>query len=283
MDRWQEAWAIRQRHFPARIGFARPSRTLAISLTGDQCALDCAHCGRHYLQGMTDISKADVTGMSSCLISGGCDIRGKVPVTSHVDQIAALRPGRTLNWHVGMIDEGEISALAPLVDVISFDFVGDDTTIHQVYGLDYSVDHYVQEYTMLRRHARVVPHLTLGLLGGQFSGEYRALRILKDIGLDALVVLVLIPTPKTRYADCDPPAMDEVADFLLTARRMVPRVPIYLGCMRPGGRYRRQLDPVAVRAGLNKIVNPAPPAVRLARELGLLVQWEDECCVIQQR
>jgi hypothetical protein len=33
---------------------------------------------------------------------------------------------------------------------------------------------------------------------------------------------------------------------------------------------------------VNKIVNPAPSAVRLAPELGLLVQWESECCVIER-
>jgi uncharacterized radical SAM superfamily protein len=232
---------------------------------------------------MTDIEEADATGMTSCLISGGCDARGRVPVNSHIKQVAALRPGRTLNWHVGLIDEDEMQALASYVDIISFDFVGDDATIKEVYGLEYGVDRYVQGYTMLRRYARVVPHLTLGLRGGQFSGEYRALHILKSSGLDALVLLVLIPTAGTCYADHMPPALDEVAAFMLEARRMLSDIPIYLGCMRPGGSYRRELDPLALRAGLNKIVNPAPSAVRLARDMGLAIRWEDECCVIRQR
>lgn len=279
---WQQAQHIRAEQFPPRIGFVRPDHTLAVSLTGSGCALNCAHCGGHYLHGMVAIEDADATGMTSCLISGGCDERGRVPVTSYMPLVTALRPGRILNWHVGMIGEDEIHAISPWVDVISFDFLADDETIHEVYGLDYTAADYMRTYEMLRRHATVVPHLVLGLRGGQFYGEYQALDALKTIGLEALVVLVFRPTPGTRYADRQPPPVLEVADFLLAARCTLPGVPIYLGCMRPGGRYRQNLDPLAVHAGVNKIVNPVPSAVRMATELGLQVQWENECCVIQR-
>ena len=282
VDSWQEAWRIRTKHFPPQIGFARPEQTLPVSLTGTHCALHCAHCNGHYLKGMVAIEDADPTGMTSCLVSGGCDQWGKVPVTSHMDAVQALRSGRILNWHVGFINEADIRVIAPYVDVISFDFVGDDDTIREVYGLDYTVDDYIRTYTMLRQHAMTVPHLTMGLRGGRICGEYQALHILKTIGLDALVLLVLIPTRGTRYAHCQPPPLDEVAEFMLAARCMLADVPIYLGCMRPGGRYRRDLDSLAVWAGVNKIVNPAPSAVRLAHEIGLLATWESECCVIQR-
>ena len=231
---------------------------------------------------MVPIEKANAEGRTSCLISGGCDAQGRVPVTSYLDRIADLRSGRILNWHVGMIDESEMRAIAPYTDIISFDFVGDDETIREVYNLDHTVHDYLRTYAMLRKYATVVPHLTLGLRGGQWSGEYQALDLLGAAGLSALVVLVLIPTPGTRYAACKPPELDEVESFLRTARRALPDTPIYLGCMRPGGSYRRQLDPLAVRAGVNSIVNPAPSAVRLATELGLEVRWRDECCVIQR-
>lgn len=282
MEHWQRAWGIRMKHFAPQIGFARPNRTLAVSLTGDRCALRCAHCAGHYLKSMVPIEHADARDMSSCLISGGCDAHGRVPVTAHITEVEALRPGRILNWHVGMIAEEDMRAIAPCVDIVSFDLVGDSETIHEVYGLGYTVEDYATTYTMLRRYAAVVPHLTLGLRGGLFSGEYTALRMLKEMGLDALVLLIFRPTPGTRYAGCQPPALEEVAAFLLAARCELPDTFIYMGCMRPGGRYRRELDPLAVRAGINTIVNPAPSAVREARELGLSVQWRDECCVIQR-
>jgi len=266
----------------AQIRFVRPSQTLPVSLTGTYCALQCAHCGGHYLAGMVPIEQADAGGKASCLISGGCDEQGRVPVTAHLQQIATLRRGRMLNWHVGLIDESEMRAIAPYVDVISFDWVGDDQTIREVYGFNCSTKDYARTYAMLRRYVRVVPHLTLGLRGGRFSGEYAALDAIQALGVDALVLLVFIPTPGTRYARCQPPALAEVSAFLQDARLKLPGIPIHLGCMRPGGRYRRELDPFAVRAGLDKIVNPAPSAVQLAAELGLSVRWENECCVIQR-
>ncbi len=283
MDCWQEAWRVRVEHFGSQIGFVRPTRTLAVSLTGAHCSLQCAHCAGRYLHGMTAIEHASAPDMTSCLISGGCDARGKVPVTSHIAQVAALRPGRMLNWHVGMIDEDEMRSIAAYVDFISFDFPADNETIREVYGLDYTVTDYRRTYEMLRRNAKVVPHLTLGLRCGRFYGEYEALETLEAVGLDALVVLVFIPTRGTRLAHCQPPRLDETVDFLLAARCALPDTPIYLGCMRPGGRYRHDLDPLAVRAGVNKIVNPAPSAVRLATELGFEIEWENECCVIQRR
>jgi len=280
MDRCAGAWAARRSDAPSQIRFCRPDHTLPISLTGTRCALQCAHCGGHYLRGMVSIDRADPDGMTSCLISGGFDRHGRLPVWRCLPRVVELRDGRVLNWHLGMIDEVELLKLLPYVDVISFDIFGDDATVREVYGLDYRALDYLNTYEMLRRHARVVPHLTLGLHAGRFSGEYDALGALQAIGLEALVLLVFRPTKGTRYATCEPPPLSEVAHFLLTARRALPDTPIYLGCMRPGGRYRRDLDALAVWAGVDKIVNPAPSAVRLAAELQLDVEWEEECCAI---
>lgn len=280
MDPWEQAWAIRVHHFGAKISFCRPAQTLPISLTGSSCALDCAHCGRYYLESMTAIENADVSGYRSCLISGGCDARGRVPVTTHLEEMRRWHPGRRFNWHVGLIDEVDLQTILPLVDVVSFDVVGDEPTIREVYGIERTTDEYLATYKMLREYVRVVPHLTLGLRGGKFSGEYKALDMLQTAGLSALVLLVFIPTPGTRYAACTPPPQAQVVDFLLHARAVLPDVPILLGCMRPGGKYRRELDSLAVRAGVNTIVNPAPSAIQTATELGLTAHWEDECCVI---
>ena len=143
--RLEKAWQVRLAHFPMEIRFDNPVDTAVISLTGAQCALDCAHCGGHYLRGMQPIWQAKVDGATSCLISGGYDASGRVPVTAHLDRIKAIRQGRVMNWHVGLIGEDEIRTIAPYVDVISFDFVGDDETIREVYGLDLTVEDYVQD------------------------------------------------------------------------------------------------------------------------------------------
>jgi uncharacterized radical SAM superfamily protein len=167
-----------------------------------------------------------------------------------------------------------------LVDVVSFDFVGDDATIREVYGLERTVRDYVQTYRLLRRYARTLPHVTLGLRGGEFGHELPAFEHLQALGADGLVILVFMPTPGTRYAERQPPDVAAVADLLAEARLRFPAIPLYLGCMRPKGSYRNELDPLAVRAGFNVIVSPSRPARKLAGGLGLTTREMRECCVL---
>jgi uncharacterized radical SAM superfamily protein len=274
------AWDLRRASFPDEITWSYPLDTAVLSLTGRQCALDCAHCGGHYLGGMRPIWEAEPDASTSCLISGGCDPTGRVPVLAHADAVRAWRPGRTMNWHVGFVTETEMRTIAPMVDVVSFDFVGDDATIREVYGTDRTVEDYVETYCLLRRHARTLPHVTIGLRGGDLGHELPALERLQELGADGLVLLVFMPTPGTRYSDRPPPEPTVVADLMAEARLRFPDVPVYLGCMRPKGAYRNQVDPLAVRAGINVIVSPSRPARELAAELGLSAREMRECCVL---
>jgi len=272
------AWVVRRANFPDEITWSYPMDTAVLSLTGRECGLDCAHCGGYYLRRMRPIWEAEPDGAPSCLISGGCDPAGRVPVLAHLDRVRAWRQGRRLNWHVGLISEAEMAAIAPLADVVSFDFVGDDETIREVYGLDRTVQDYVETYRLIRRYARTVPHITIGLRGGVLGHERPALELLEELGADGLVFLVLIPTPGTRYADRQPPAPEAAAELLAEARLRFPATPIYLGCMRPRGPYRDELDALAVRAGANVVVSPARRARKLAAEMGLVGRRMRECC-----
>jgi len=231
---------------------------------------------------MAPVDQASADGYTSCLISGGCDPNGRVPIGASLFKLAELHCGRVFNWHVGLASEQEIEPVLPYLDVVSFDVVGDSQTIKEVYGLDVTVADYRRTFAMLRRYTRVVPHLTLGLYGGEWRSENRALEWLADVCPEALVLLVMIPTRGTRYANCTPPSVASVIAFIEQARKVLNTVPVYLGCMRPGGRYRRELDPLAVASGVSKIVNPTKAAVEKASQQGLSVVWESECCAIPQ-
>jgi len=61
---------------------------------------------------------------------------------------------------------------------------------------------------------------------------------------------------------------------------MFPDVPIFLGCMRPGGNYRQEVDEKAFLAGVNKIVSPTPGVKKLAGDVGFNLKWSKECCAI---
>ncbi len=278
--RWKRAWRVRMAHHETTIHFDRPFNTLPVSVTGDACTLDCAHCGGHYLRHMHPVWKARGDGATSCLISGGCDAKGRVPVMPHLEKIAALGEGRRLNWHLGLIDEEEMCTIAPHVDVISFDMVGDAATVREVYGLDLTLDDYLRTFDMMRRHAPVVPHITVGLRGGQLDGERAVLEALQERDVKRLIFIILLPTEGTAYAHCSPPPLQEVAELFLDARIRLSDTDLYLGCMRPHGVYRQRVDELAIHAGLNGIVNPTRAAEDTAADKELQILWGDECCAL---
>ncbi|HWR39652.1 MAG TPA: radical SAM protein [Patescibacteria group bacterium] len=270
-----------ERVVPGCIRFIRPRQTAAVSVTGGACQLDCAHCGGHYLQQMIPLSSLDADHLppaTSWLVSGGCGRDGSVALAEHLERLRELKGSKKFNVHVGLIKAEDVPGVAALADRVSFDFVGDDTTIREVFGIERRVEDYAECYQNLRRRVPVTPHICVGLHGGRLRGEGRALELLKEMGADSLTLIIFTPTPGTRYADCSPPPLNEVAEIFRQARRLFPDIPVQLGCMRPGGQYRDQVDRLALAAGLDAIVQPAPGARQLAQELQLTVTWGEECC-----
>jgi uncharacterized radical SAM superfamily protein len=222
----------------------------------------------------------DPSQISSCLVSGGCDSFGRVPVERYVHVLPELSSKWRLNMHLGLASEEMIKNVAPFCQVVSFDFLVDEDTIRDVYGFPASGEDFLRTYSMLRQHVKVIPHICIGLHGGQISGELDALCALTEIGADAIVFIVFIPTSGTLYENCMPPPIEGVARIIATARCLFPQTPIYLGCMRPHGRYRHVLDPMSVRAGVNRIVVPSQQGRAEASRLGLNASWIEECCAL---
>lgn len=273
-----EAWKVRTLHFPNVIGFDRPVRTKAVSLTGPDCSLHCAHCGGHYLKGMCPPDRALTGEYTSFLVSGGCDRRGSVPFMDYSVDIERLKAKGRLNFHTGLVGEEEVIAISKWADTVSFDLILDDRTIKEVLGLGTRGEDFVKAYCALKKHVRVVPHVLIGILGGELRGETECIDFLADDKPCAVTLIVFIPTPGTAFAHRQPPPVEEVARLIAYTRVKLSDVPVFLGCMRPGGAYREKLDPLAVAAGVNKIVNPAPAAKREAEARGLVVKWGEECC-----
>ncbi len=276
------------------VEFVRPAGTLAISVTGRRCGLGCAHCGGHYLKGMAPAG--DAPGLlrggppgnsrrgrfTSCLVSGGCDAGGRVPVLRDPRFLEELKgTGLRLNFHTGLVTGEEAREIGKWADCVSFDLVGDDETVAEVFGIARPAQDYVESYERLRRYARVVPHICVGLRGGRISGEYRALDYIAraENPPDQVVFIIFIPTPGTLYEKRTPPDAREVADLVRRARRELPSAKLSLGCMRPGGRYRSEVDVLCLEEGVDAIVNPSREAREYARRQGIEVVTKRECCV----
>jgi lipoyl synthase len=283
LDRMLEtSWEIRRSFFPDRIEFVIPTQTMAVSVTGSECQLNCAHCGGKYLNSMKPLQKALKSKINpkSYLISGGCNNKGQVPLLENIEDLRELSRRGSLNLHCGLLNEKEAEKLGKLAAVVSFDLIGADETIAKVYGLPFKVSEFIKSYRQIQRYTRVIPHICIGLEAGSLNGEYEVLRLLKNEAVEAISFIIFRPTKGTAYAEATPPPPAAVAGLLATARWMFPRIPLYLGCMRPGGRYRETVDLLALRAGINKIVLPTPAARRKAVEIGLVVETAEECCSI---
>lgn len=271
------------------VTFVNPKRTLSVSVTGAACQLNCAHCGGHYLSHMIPLSDlVAVEGrcdaeVASYLISGGCSAQGVVPVVRSLDAVKRIGPGlgKRINMHVGLIsEESDAQAIGSVADVVSFDFVGSNRAIRNVYGLERSVDDYSRSFELLANHCRVVPHVCIGLDGGCPSGELTALRMISELGASEVVLIVFIPTPGTRFADRQPPELSYVQTVMETARSLFSGGTVKLGCMRPRGQYRSKLDRMCLDLRVDSIVLPHKDAIERAYEMGLEVAWAEECCAL---
>lgn len=275
-------WQIREENFPPTIRFARPGDTVTVSLTGPSCPRACAHCGGHWLSQMSALDKvlAEAKGgrVKSVLVSGGCGPGGRVPWRQYLPELKELSSYSRLNFHTGLVDEGDAQALSQVASAVSLDLVGDQETVTQVYGLSLPQQAWFESYLHLKGQVQVIPHICVGLKGGQLSGEERCLEFLAQHPPETATLIVFIPTPGTAYAHREPPALAEVARIFSLARLLLPKTKLNLGCMRPPGRYRAQLDQLAIIQGFNGIVQPTSPAVKLAERLGLAITEGRECC-----
>jgi uncharacterized radical SAM superfamily protein len=255
--------------------FVYPSDTVPVTLTGEECALDCRHCNRHYLGHMVPYGVAKRRECKSVLVSGGCDSGGEVPLVRYLYVLEELRERDVrVIAHTGLIKKENARKIAPYVDAVSFDFVGNDETVQEIYKLDKGVGDFEESFRALKGAGiRVFPHITIGLHRGKVKGETEALsRIGGNGGAPAVVFNVFIPTKGTELENCEPPQVDEVLEVLRQAKSILPGTGLYLGCMRPGGEYRKELDRAVLKGKLvERIVKP-----------GVRVDGErlTECCIL---
>lgn len=238
----------------------------SVSLTGNACALNCAHCGKHYLEGMRKPERGELLsyclrlaeeGYNGCLLSGGMDGRLKVPLDFYANEIKEIkkRTNLKLNAHVGFIDESDLEWVK-YVDVVSLDFVGDNDVIRRVYKIDKTVDDYLRVLDILTEAGvRVAPHITIGLDFGKIHWEYKAIDMLVKYPIDVLVLDVLIPTKGTEMENVPKPSVEESLEVVKYAREMFDGE-LSIGCMRPLGRWRLEFDRGAILTGVDRLTNP---------------------------
>jgi len=259
----------------------------SISLTGDYCSLNCAHCGRHYLKGMLKVTRSSLVeycknlereGCVGCLLSGGLDDRLKVPLDRFAEEIKAVKKETKLklNAHIGFIDEKDLEWIK-YVDAVSIDFVSSNEVIKRVYKIDKTVKDYLEILDILTENGvRVAPHITIGLDFGKIWWEYGAIDLLAGYPMDVLVLDVLIPTRGSEMENVEKPSVEESVKVVEYAREKFDGE-LSIGCMRPPGKWRLEFDKGAILAGIDRITNPPRKVIEWAARD---VEIRYECCVM---
>jgi uncharacterized radical SAM superfamily protein len=269
-----------------------PRRFLPVSVTGSACALSCDHCQTKVLDGMISVRAGEdlfelarrlkESGSEGLLVSGGSTRTGGVPLLPHLRHIPRIRDelGMKVIVHSGVVDPKLAAGLAGAgVDGVMLDIIGADETLRDVYHLDLTVADMERSLRLLAGQGlRIIPHIVLGLHYGRFLGEHRALEMLTRYPVSTLILVVLVPLTGTPLAHLPPPPPEEVAAFFATARMAAPSIPINLGCARPLGPVKTELDQAAIDLGLNGIAYPADGAIEYARSRGLQPRLFEYCC-----
>jgi lipoyl synthase len=267
----------------------------SVSITGGRCSLQCDHCKAKILEPMIAAltpqalwrvaNEQLAQGARGMLLTGGSNHRDEVeygPFLATIRRIKDAFPAFRIAAHTALVDRSMAQALAQAgIDVAMLDIIGAQDTVQQVYHLRRPVEHFERALEhLVATPMKVVPHIVLGLHYGRLLGEWHALEIIARHRPCALVLVVAMPFYAPAHRAFGTPGSSDIGSFFLDARAALAGTPVLLGCARPAGRARMEVDAYAVMAGLAGIAHPAEGVVELATRIGREVSVRASCCSI---
>lgn len=295
------AQEITKRNFNNTLKIYNPTKKFpALSITGSECALHCEHCNEKYLKGMKPIltnndlesflmkhSRNEGIGV---LISGGCEPDGSVPLIKYLDTVKNVKNKTNLiiNTHTGLLNEETAQKLAEAnVDIVSFDINLDEEIIKNIYHLDKSVNDYKQAIKLLKKNKlNIVPHICIGLYYGKVHKELESIKFIKENKINpSLMVLIALIPPKNSKIKFERPKPFDIAKVIAVLRFVFPYTELSLGCMRPRGDIKTDVEKYAIRAGINRIELPSRDTLKWVKSTnpGIKFQFFSTCCAIPNR
>lgn len=265
----------------------------AVSVTGGECRLQCDHCRARILEAMIPATTPDAlrrvaeeritAGARGMLLTGGSDARNEVPYDPFYPVIRRIRddwPDFRIAVHTALVDGATARRMEDSgIDVAMMDVIGARDTIRQVYHLKREVEDFERTLeALVTTRMKIVPHIVLGLHYGRMLGEWNALDVIRRHPPSAVVLVVVMPFYAPTGRPFAVPSSAEVGGFFLDAREALPGIPLMLGCARPAGRAKSEIDAYAVLAGLDGIAHPSEGVVELAVRLGHDVRVAAACC-----
>ncbi len=274
-----------------------PGSFLNISITGNDCQLQCRHCRGELLKGMIEVksSKRLVAlaekylksgKLKGMLISGGFDKNGKLPFASIIDGIKELKikyPFLTLYIHTGFLSMEEVKALKSSgIDAVLTNLIKSKKAIEQVYNLrGRTYRDYTNTIKMLKSNRlRVSPPFIIGLENGELSDEFTMVEDAISLRVDSIVFVIL----KKASASIDFPSSKvshkDIIKLVEHARGLSPDTLLSFGCAKPPGKDRHLLEIGLIKAGIDAIAFPSEKTVKYAVENKIAHTFLEKCCAI---
>ncbi len=267
----------------------------AVSITAGDCKLQCDHCKAKILEPMIPARTPEdlwrvaneviAEGARGMLLTGGSNHRNEVeygPYYSTIRRIKDEFPDFRIALHTALVDDDIARCMEQSgIDAAMMDVIGAQETVTQVYHLRRRVEDFERSLeALVATRMKVVPHIVVGLHYGRLLGEWEALAMVRRHRPAALVLVVVMPFYAPAKRPFATPDAGAVGRFFFDARTALPGLPLLLGCARPPGTTKVQIDAYAVLAGLNGIAHPSDGTVELAARLGRRVRVTPACCSI---
>ncbi len=264
----------------------------AVSMTGKKCSLLCDHCKGQLLRTMPAavtpeelIEKAEEyhkKGYPGMLVTGGCSRDGKLPWKEFLPAVKKIKQETDLliSGHSGILDEETAKGFKEAgVDQALMDVIGDDSTYRKICHVKHGVSAIYDTMKYLTdAGVDIVPHIICGLENGRIRYEEAALDAVKKYSPSQLVIISLMPLPKTPLWGRTPPTAEEIAEIIVKARLLMPGTLQSLGCARQRGDIKKEI--LAIDAGINRMAIPSEEALEYAAELGLEINYQKTCCSV---
>jgi lipoyl synthase len=276
---------------------------LNISITGEKCELNCPHCKTHLLKDMdffydpnqleNFISKQIKSGiLKGFLISGGFDKEGRLPLDDYlvcIKKIKTRYPYLKIYAHTGFVEESEAKKIKKSgIDGVLANVISSRKAIETVYNLPgYSPRNYYRTLENLKKAGiKTAPHIIIGLDHGIINSEFEAVRQVSNLGADCLVFVIIkkltkeINLPQKNNPLNENKEIDskKIISLITFAQKLMPDLPISLGCAKPAIKKRGQLEISLLKNGVNIIAFPAEETIDYVISENMPYRFEETCC-----
>jgi hypothetical protein len=229
-------------------------------------------------------------GGTGALISGGCEKNGSVPLLKFLDSIKKIkkRTNLIINTHTGLLNEETAKKLVEAnVDIVSFDINMDENIIREIYHLNKDLTDYKNVVEILKKNnLNIVPHICVGLYYGRIHKEIESIKFIKEsLNNPSLIVIIVLIPPKQSNIKFKRPKPIDIAKIIALIRVIFPKTEISLGCMRPRGEIKVEIEKYAINAGITRIEIPSPKTLRWLKTSNpnIIYSFYSACCAIPEK